>query len=45
LWGHAWEIEQQGLWRQLEEVFRAAREYWSEGKYVTNGELCSPEHN
>jgi hypothetical protein len=45
LWGHAWEIEQQGLWRQLEAVFRAAREYWSEGKYVTNGELCSLEHN
>jgi peptidoglycan-N-acetylglucosamine deacetylase len=41
LWGHAWEIEQHGLWLQLEEVFRAAAEYRPEGKYVTNGELCN----
>jgi peptidoglycan-N-acetylglucosamine deacetylase len=42
LWGHAWEIEQQGLWPQLEEVFRTAAEYRSEAIYVRNGELCSP---
>jgi peptidoglycan/xylan/chitin deacetylase (PgdA/CDA1 family) len=43
LWGHAWEIERHGLWLQLEEVFRAAAEYRSEAKYVTNGKLCSSE--
>lgn len=41
LWGHAWEIEQQGLWPQLEEVFRAAAEYRHHGTYLTNGDLCN----
>jgi hypothetical protein len=45
LWGHAWEIEQRGLWCQLEEVFRVAAEYRSDGKYVTNGKLCSSEQS
>jgi peptidoglycan-N-acetylglucosamine deacetylase len=42
LWGHAWEIEQQGLWCQLEEVCRAAAAYRPYGTYATNGELCNP---
>jgi peptidoglycan-N-acetylglucosamine deacetylase len=41
LWGHAWEIEQFGLWQQLEEFFRAAAECRTYGMYVTNGQLCS----
>lgn len=44
LWGHAWEIERHGLWRGVEEVFRAACEYRREGKYVTNGKLCSEQN-
>ena len=38
LWGHSWEVEQQGMWDQLEEVFRyvAGREQVT---YCTNGEL------
>ena len=43
LWGHAWEIEQQRLWGQLEEVFRIAAGYRSHGEYVTNGKLCNLE--
>ena len=38
LWGHSWEVEQQGMWDQLEEVFRyiAGRGHVT---YCTNGEL------
>lgn len=38
LWGHSWEVEQHGMWQQMEEVFRhiANREHV---RYVTNGEL------
>lgn len=45
LWGHAWEIERHELWRGLEEVFRAAKECRSEGKYLTNGKLCNLEQS
>ncbi len=40
IWGHSWEIEEQGQWDKLEEflkILSSQREKW---KGVTNGELC-----
>jgi peptidoglycan/xylan/chitin deacetylase (PgdA/CDA1 family) len=40
LWGHSWEVEEQGEWENLEVLLTAissCREKW---KSVTNGELC-----
>lgn len=42
LWGHSWEIEEQGEWKNLESLLKTmclCREKW---KGVTNGELCGP---
>jgi peptidoglycan-N-acetylglucosamine deacetylase len=40
LWGHAWELEQLGMWPQLDILFRVAAEFRAQGRYVTNAELC-----
>jgi peptidoglycan/xylan/chitin deacetylase (PgdA/CDA1 family) len=39
LWGHSWEIEENGDWARLENVFRHISKKPSVG-YVTNGELA-----
>lgn len=45
LWGHAWEVEEQGLWRELEEVLRLLAYCAGSVTSVTNAELLrlSPE--
>jgi peptidoglycan/xylan/chitin deacetylase (PgdA/CDA1 family) len=40
LWGHSWEIEQSGQWRQLEETLRLLGQFTSRAAVVSNGELC-----
>jgi len=39
LWGHGWEIEQYGLWDELDEVLRIAHELRDVGQYVNNEQL------
>lgn len=41
LWGHSWEIEEQGLWGQLEEVLRMMSEHKSALRLATNAEVCA----
>lgn len=40
LWGHAWEIEELGLWHDLEDLFRVVEQYKNMGTYSSNSELC-----
>ncbi|MFL5330790.1 MAG: polysaccharide deacetylase family protein [Gemmataceae bacterium] len=40
LWGHSWEIEQVGLWPQLEDAFRVLSEFSGSVLARTNGALC-----
>jgi peptidoglycan/xylan/chitin deacetylase (PgdA/CDA1 family) len=38
VWGHSWEIEEQGLWPALENIFRIAADQQSEFRMMTNTE-------
>jgi hypothetical protein len=38
VWGHSWEIEQLGLWKQLEEIFKVLYKI-PNAKYLTNSQL------
>jgi hypothetical protein len=38
IWGHSWEIEQNGLWAQLEDIFKILY-IINNVKYLTNSEL------
>lgn len=38
LWGHSWEMEAYGLWKDLEEVFQYVAGH-DQAEYLTNGEL------
>lgn len=40
LWGHSWEIEKHGQWRQLEEVLRFMSEHRSQVESLRNSEVC-----
>jgi peptidoglycan/xylan/chitin deacetylase (PgdA/CDA1 family) len=40
LWGHSWEIEEQGEWESLEALLTTMGSYREKWKSVTNGELC-----
>jgi peptidoglycan/xylan/chitin deacetylase (PgdA/CDA1 family) len=40
LWGHSWEIEEQGEWENLEALLTTICSYREKWKSVTNGELC-----
>jgi hypothetical protein len=40
LWGHSWEIEQEGQWQQLESFLSLATTRLSSLRCVTNSELC-----
>jgi peptidoglycan/xylan/chitin deacetylase (PgdA/CDA1 family) len=40
LWGHSWEIEQEGQWQQLESFLSFASARLSSLQCVTNAELC-----
>lgn len=41
LWGHSWEIEENGQWRVLDEMLAAIAEYRECASLLTNMELCS----
>ena len=40
LWGHSWEIEEQGQWENLDSLLKTMSERRQEFKSVTNSELC-----
>src|SRR5208282_826544 len=40
LWGHSWEIEEQGQWQSLESFLAFAGTHLKGARCVTNGELC-----
>jgi peptidoglycan/xylan/chitin deacetylase (PgdA/CDA1 family) len=40
LWGHSWEIEEQGEWENLEVFLKVMSSCCEHSKSVTNGELC-----
>jgi hypothetical protein len=41
LWGHSWEIEEQGLWSEVEDLFRMIRRHSENGvSCITNTEVC-----
>lgn len=41
LWGHAWEIEQLKLWRDLEQLFHTIGQYKTQARFVDNADLCA----
>jgi hypothetical protein len=41
LWGHSWEIEEQGQWENLENFLMTMCRWREELKGVTNSELCA----
>jgi len=41
LWGHAWEIDQFDLWRDLEQVLQTLEQYKSVATFVYNSEVCA----
>jgi len=41
LWGHSWEIQEQGQWENLEKVLMTMRQCRENLKSVTNSELCA----
>jgi hypothetical protein len=40
LWGHSWELQQTGLWQQLDEVLATISELARQACLLTNGEIC-----
>ncbi|HKV25374.1 MAG TPA: glycosyltransferase [Candidatus Acidoferrum sp.] len=42
LWGHSWEIEEQGQWANLEKFLGFVRSWRGKWEAVTNGQLCEP---
>jgi hypothetical protein len=40
LWGHSWELEKTGLWRELEEVLQFMSQFTSRAPALTNSEVC-----
>ena len=40
LWGHSWEIEEQGEWENLETLLKIMSSCREQSKNLTNGELC-----
>jgi peptidoglycan-N-acetylglucosamine deacetylase len=40
LWGHSWEIEEQGQWDRLEQVLQLFDEFSAREKRMTNSEVC-----
>ncbi|HLU25595.1 MAG TPA: polysaccharide deacetylase family protein [Longimicrobiales bacterium] len=41
LWGHSWEVEQNGQWAELERVLERIGALLAYARPVTNGELCT----
>ena len=40
LWGHSWELEQNGQWQRLEEVLRFMGQYTGQAPALTNWQVC-----
>lgn len=40
LWGHSWELEENGQWRRLEDALRLMAEVAAQAPSLTNGEIC-----
>ena len=40
LWGHSWEIEQTGQWRQLEEALQWLGQFTRQAPALTNSQIC-----
>jgi len=40
LWGHSWEIDQAGQWRELDEVLRFMGGFAPGARAVSNGQVC-----
>jgi len=40
LWGHSWEIEEEGQWDNLDLLLKTMSEWRQEFLSVTNSELC-----
>jgi peptidoglycan/xylan/chitin deacetylase (PgdA/CDA1 family) len=40
LWGHSWEVQEQGLWGELDAVFKKMSGYRSAVRNVCNSEVC-----
>ena len=40
LWGHSWEIEKNGQWQQLEEVFQLLSQFTRHAPALTNSQIC-----
>jgi hypothetical protein len=41
LWGHSWEIEEQGQWENLEKFLMTVCQWRRQLRGVTNSELCA----
>ena len=41
LWGHSWEVEENGQWGRLEEAFALLGGLAGGAEMLTNGELCT----
>jgi peptidoglycan/xylan/chitin deacetylase (PgdA/CDA1 family) len=40
LWGHSWELEENGQWQRLEEVLRLMSQFASQAAALTNTQIC-----
>lgn len=40
LWGHSWEVEECGMWGQLESVFELLGSLAGEARFLNNSEIC-----
>jgi hypothetical protein len=40
IWGHSWEVEDLGLWAQVEDVFAVIASLAHNSEWLSNGELC-----
>lgn len=40
LWGHAWEVEELNLWRDLERLFQTLEQLQKQVTLITNADLC-----
>lgn len=41
LWGHSWELEDEGQWQRLDQVLECMAGYTDRASAVTNGQMCT----
>jgi hypothetical protein len=44
LWGHSWEIEECGMWKQLGVVFELLGSLSRKARFLNNSEVCEEHH-